>query len=171
MRLTDLDPRFVRWEDVVETFQRADPRFNELKTDADLKAFIAAGQPCVEVTEPREHKIRVGTISEAQGICFDCPTCKSGHRIAVAFAGRGVLDHHGSHDKNGRPTRWTVVGGSGFDDLTLSPSIDCTPSDPKCWHGHIKGGRVDGNVVERPAPSPSPAPPAPTVPPSLDFLR
>jgi hypothetical protein len=109
MRLTALDPEFIRWE------------------DRDGKTYLPNAEG----------------LADAQGIEFDCPKCRSpGHRIHVAFANRGVLDHHGTRASDGRPTRWQVIGGTGFDDLTLSPSIDCTPSNPDCWHGFITAGEA-----------------------------
>lgn len=86
---------------------------------------------------------KAATLAEAQGVIFDCPVCKNpGHSIQVAFRDRGVLDHHGTRGKDGQPTRWQVVAGTGFEDLTLSPSIDLTPWKPSCWHGHITNGEI-----------------------------
>lgn len=83
----------------------------------------------------------VPTLSQAQGVMFRCPVCAGGHQVMVAFKNRGVLDHQGTHAKDGRPTRWEVSGTS-LADLTLKPSVDCTPSDPNCWHGFITNGEV-----------------------------
>lgn len=140
MRLADLEPEFIRWEDRVTTTQRVRPEFNT-GTPEGMEAWRAAGYPSEPHTGPVTHLLRVETLAEAQGVEFNCPRCASGHRIAVAFAGRGVLDHQGTRDKNGRPTRWQV-SGTGLHDLTLSPSVDCTPSNPNCWHGHIRNGEV-----------------------------
>lgn len=83
------------------------------------------------------------SVERAQGIIFDCPKCTGikSHSIAVSFAGRGVLDHQGSHNSKGKPSRW-VVSGTHFADLTLHPSIDLTRSLPDCWHGHITNGEI-----------------------------
>lgn len=75
------------------------------------------------------------TVADAQGIMFVCPACKT-HHIQVAFRNRGVLDHQGSHGKDGKPTRW-AVSGTGFADLTLQPSVDCG-----CWHGFVTNGEI-----------------------------
>lgn len=115
MRLTALDPEFIRWEDRKEVFNGA------------------------EVT--RTYLPEANDLADAQGIEIDCPKCGN-HRVHVTFAGRGAADHHGSRGSDGRPTRWNIVGGSGFDDLSLSPSIDCTPSNPNCWHGFITNGEA-----------------------------
>lgn len=114
MRLTELDPEFIRWEDRTEVVD------GMLVTRAYLPS--------------------ASSLADAQGILFDCPKCRN-HSVQVAFAGRAVADHHGTHASDGRPTRWQV-SGSAFDDLTLTPSVDCTPSDPNCWHGHITNGEV-----------------------------
>ena len=85
------------------------------------------------------------TIVNAQGILFLDPVefTKNGGPIGTSsvlvwFRGRGVPD-----DKEPRPGRWDVAG-TGFDDLTLSPSIDLTVQGefPDRWHGFIKAGRV-----------------------------
>ena len=61
------------------------------------------------------------------------------HLCSVTFEGRGAQDHHGSHGKDGKPTRWSV-SGTGFSDLTTSPSILLTAG---CnWHGYITNGEV-----------------------------
>jgi uncharacterized protein DUF6527 len=142
VKLTELDPQFVRWEDQPYT---GDMVLKEWMADTDTeegwKRYTAAGCPTERRTEMRERQIEVHTMAEAQGIRMRCPVCRD-HGLAVAFAGRGVLDHHGSHDRNGNPSRWQV-SGSGFHDLTLHPSVDLTgPQRPGCWHGWIKNGEV-----------------------------
>ncbi len=84
----------------------------------------------------------VQNLSEAQGINFLCPMCfaKNGgslgtHSVSISFADRGVKDEQGSHNKEGRPVRWNIIGGTGLDDLQLSPSILL---EVGCgWHGFI----------------------------------
>ena len=142
MKLTDLDPKFVRWEDQPYTGDMV-PREWEGRTNTDegWAAYKAAGYPTERRTEMRERQIEVATLAEAQGLSASCPVCGN-HRFAVAFAGRGVLDHHGSHDRNGNPSRWQV-SGTGFHDLTLQPSVDLTgQSRPNCWHGFITNGGI-----------------------------
>ena len=129
MKLRELDPEWVRWEDRYLTAE-------EEKAEGVFSNRTDRRHTYIPVVQ---------TLHEAQGIEFDCPKCRDpnrAHRIQVAFHGRGVLEHHGSRNKDGKPTRWHVVGGSSFDDLSLSPSIDCTPSDPNCWHGHITAGEA-----------------------------
>lgn len=86
-------------------------------------------------------------LPEAQGIYFLCPLCfaKNGgpvgtHSVCVSFANRGVTDEQGSRNKEGKPTRWEIVGGSGIDDLMLAPSILL---ESGCgWHGFIGNSGV-----------------------------
>ena len=85
----------------------------------------------------------VAALAEAQGVIFDCPVCRSpGHSIMVGFRDRGVPAHLGTRDAAGKQTLWQVAGGTGLHDLTLSPSVDCTPSNPNCWHGFITNGVI-----------------------------
>lgn len=140
MRLTDLEPHFVRWEDQPHTGDMV-PQEWMAATDDGWQRYREAGYPTERRTEMRERQIEVATLAEAQGIRLMCPVCRN-HALAVAFAGRGVLDHHASHDREGRPSRWQVAG-TGFDDLILLPSIDLTsPQRPNCWHGLITNGEV-----------------------------
>lgn len=84
----------------------------------------------------------IESLSEAQGIMFLCPLCfdkNAGpigtHSIEVTFSDRNVIDKDGSHNKEGRATRWKIEGGSGLEDLRLSPSILI---ESGCnWHGFI----------------------------------
>ena len=145
MKLTDLDPNLIRWEDRVEPRMKVATGF-DTASEAGMHAWDAAGQPTEEVIGPVTYVPQVATLADAQGIEFDCPRCtgQRSHRIQVAFRGRGVLDHQGSRSHDGKPSRWQVAAGSGLDDLTLTPSIDCTHSDPKCWHGFITRGEIIG---------------------------
>lgn len=110
MKITELEPEFIRFVD---------------------KAGPDGTKECLQ---------EVTTLAEAQGILFNCPKCSKSHSILIAFASRGVQSHQGTHSAGGIPTRWQVAGGIGLDDLTLTPSIDCTPSNPNCWHGFITNG-------------------------------
>jgi hypothetical protein len=129
VRLIDLDPTFVRYEEREETWQRVvgDP------------LMWKAGDPTELKTGPRAYTVPVETLAEAQGIRFVCPKCAggSGHRCDVSFAGRGVPDHLGSQTDKGAPSRWSV-SGTGFEDLTLQPSIQLIGG---CnWHGYLLNG-------------------------------
>lgn len=115
MKLIELEPQFLRYETSDHEFLRA--------TDS---------------------------LADAQGIRFLCPVCfikNSGpvgtHGIEVSFAGRGVKDNQGSHNREGKPSRWNVTG-TDYGDLTTQPSILIDPAPPACagWHGFITSGEV-----------------------------
>lgn len=75
----------------------------------------------------------VSALDQAQGIHFICPKC-GGHSILVWFQHRGVPEELTPR------TRWTVAAGTGYDDLTLTPSIALV--DGCAWHGSVLGGDV-----------------------------
>lgn len=83
------------------------------------------------------------TIDTSQGVMFLCPKCfeKNGgpvgtHSVLTWFRGRGV-----EPERRPGPGRWTVTG-TGFEDLTLQPSVDLTAGGrhPDEWHGWISNG-------------------------------
>jgi hypothetical protein len=121
MKLTELEPQFMTYE--------------------------TRPYPSVDAGNYLHH---VGTLVEAQGVQFLCPVCfvkNSGpigtHVIEVSFAGRGVQDNQGSHNREGQPSRWNATG-TGYSDLTTTPSILIDPALPSCagWHGYITNGEV-----------------------------
>ena len=90
----------------------------------------------------------INELSEAQGILFLCPLCfinNNGaigtHSVLISFANRGVTDEQGSKNSSGQPSRWNIIGGTGLNDLQLSPSINLDISDCK-WHGFIGNSGV-----------------------------
>lgn len=115
----------------------------------DLEPQFVTFHESANGSTQRRYERYVLTLAEAQGVFFGCPTCfvKNGnsmagtHGIVVAFRDRGVPDHLGSHDRRGKPTRW-AVSGTGYEDLTLSPSIDISESGAGEWHGHITNGEI-----------------------------
>jgi hypothetical protein len=136
VRLTELEPRCIRYETRVEkrTFCLGDV------------ATWKDGDPTEERVVPVRYEIRVDSFSEAQGIVFLCPLCfakNSGsvgtHWCSVSFAERGVSSDEGTHNSEGSPVRWNVSGDS-FDNLSTTPSIllqgGCN------WHGYITNGEV-----------------------------
>ena len=85
----------------------------------------------------------VQTLAEAQGIMFLCPLCFANnngaigtHSVHVSFEGKNVPPEQGSRNDKGEISRWNIIGGTGLDDLQLSPSIFLTTSHCK-WHGFI----------------------------------
>lgn len=81
-------------------------------------------------------------LERAMGVRFLCPKCfvanngKVGtHSVVCWFNGSGVPDYWSPG-----PGRWNVAGGSGVDDLTLTPSIQLHAAC--AWHGFITNGEV-----------------------------
>lgn len=116
MKLTELEPRFVtriiRNEEVLTTRGK------------QMRDVEYIGHPT--------------TLAEAQGVQFLCPACfaKNGgavgtHMVLCWFKDRGIPD-----SAVPGPGRWKV-SGTGFDDLTLTPSVDLGAGD---WHGFITNG-------------------------------
>jgi hypothetical protein len=119
VRLRDLDGRFIY--------------------DADVLGYSQSDSDSVE---------------GAQGVVFQCPKCGEGcepgeedgrrflrgaHYIRVFFANpawRAVAPPEA--DKN---PRWHMVGTS-IDDLTLSPSVDCTKGGGCSFHGWVLNGEA-----------------------------
>jgi hypothetical protein len=85
----------------------------------------------------------VEVMPEASGVMFLCPRCfatNSGpigtHMIVIWFRDRGVPD-----DEFPKPGRW-VPSGSGYADLSLSPSINLPGPGGCLWHGYVTGGSI-----------------------------
>ena len=121
MKLTDLEPQFVRYE--------------RRYVDGVWGDYLP----------------HANSISEAQGVLFLCPSCfvRNGgavgtHLIEVSFAGPGVQDHQGSRNRKGAPSRWDVTGTAYTVSHSVSPdqSPDCAPAEPACagWHGYVTNG-------------------------------
>lgn len=86
----------------------------------------------------------------------DGPHC-DGHSVCVLFSnppdGGAAHPDDSSSPGNSAGRRWLRTG-STFDDLTLSPSVDCTTSEgcdkpdhaqcshTHCWHGNVLGGQI-----------------------------
>lgn len=124
VKLTDLEPEWVY-------------DFNQL-THGHKRAVDAHGvvHSAVQEEPPKEPL----NIEQAQGVLFLCPACfaKNGGPIGTEsvlcwFRDRGVPD-----DALPGPGRWTA-SGTGFDDLSLSPSVNV---DHEHWHGFITNGEV-----------------------------
>ncbi len=105
---------------------------------------------CYEKRDIGEILRHVDSFTEAQGVQFLCPVCfvrhngpVGTHYIEVSFAGKGVQDHQGSHNREGQPSRWNA-SGTYYNDLTCTPSVVIDPAEPACagWHGFITNGEV-----------------------------
>lgn len=130
MKLTDLEPRFFRYDVRVEPYQ---------VIDGDSMTWRERGCPSKTVVGPREYHVTVATLEEAQAVAFLCPRCFPGHEVHVTFSGRGVGPEYGCHNKAGNAVRWDV-SGTGLDDLSTTPSI--LIEDGCGWHGYITNGEV-----------------------------
>lgn len=112
MRLTELEPLFIRYES-----READ----EYKVPVPLAEAQGIFFLCP--------------------VCFTKNNGPVGtHGVEVTFRDRGVADDQGSHNTAGEPSRWAVTG-TGVEDLTLTPSIHLA-SSPCAWHGFITNGEV-----------------------------
>jgi hypothetical protein len=149
MRLTDLEPQFIRYETRIEDYEII---------EGDAATWRERGCPTKTVNGPCEYMTHVGSLADAQGLWFLCPKCYAEnihklpagapdiegagigiHQVQVTFEGRDVKDVQGSHGTNGSPTRWNV-SGTGYNDLTTTPSILVGPT---CgWHGYITNGEI-----------------------------
>lgn len=134
MRLVDLDPEWIFDYKTNEQHQRVMRRANDSHT------HIAHG-PDAEGYD-RRADIPELSIANAQGVMFLCPVCfkKNGgsrgtESVLCWFKDRGVPD-----DAVPGPGRW-AASGTGFEDLTLSPSVNV---DHEHWHGWIQNGQMVG---------------------------
>lgn len=96
-------------------------------------------EPQFLTTSDGRHLGKVDSLSLAQGIKFLCPfhfnenSGKVGtHQVLVWFSDRGVPPSAEPH------YRWKV-SGTGYDDLSISPSIDLGFKD---WHGWVDSGMI-----------------------------
>jgi hypothetical protein len=131
---------FVRYEEKPSRGKFVKPGIDPLRgswTDADFEERDYIAQSYVPVA----------SLADAQGIIFLCPACftknggaKRTHGCSVTFAGRGALDHQGSHNDQGQPVRWNIAGGTGLHDLQLSPSIQLIGGC--AWHGFVGNSGV-----------------------------
>ncbi len=107
LRLLDLKPEFIRYEERVETWARVlgDP------------ATWKSGDPTEQVTGPRGYLVMC-SFEEADGVMFLCPKCLAaqpdgiGVHSCICWCPR-VPPHVAP-----KPGRWEFVG-TGFDDLSL----------------------------------------------------
>lgn len=89
----------------------------------------------------------VDRLEDAHSIMFGCPKCFAAngnsmvrtHMVLVSFEGRGLPDESGSHNIEGKPSRWKV-SGTGMNDLVCTPSVLIGGSC--AWHGFIGSSGV-----------------------------
>lgn len=139
MRLTDLEPQFLRYEEKLDTWEVVDRQPNP---GEDLSSV-----PHHMVTAMRGFWPFVDKIEEAQGIEFLCPKCFAAnggrvgtHAVVCWSSSRGVPDKVAPG-----PGRW-ALRGAGYHDLTL----DAEPGKSRsvlllggcAWHGFITNGEA-----------------------------
>jgi len=134
MKLTDLEPQLVRYEERVQTWTRV---------LGDPKAWLP-GDPTEDVTGPRQYHVFVDTLEEADGISFLCPKCFSdvGSPIGVhsVICWRPRVPAHATPG----PGRWEFVGTSLADlSLVAGSSSVLLSSDGGCKaHFHVTNGAI-----------------------------
>ncbi len=82
----------------------------------------------------------VDSFSEAEGVRFSCPKCYiEAGRLLVGVHSVLCWGPNAPQAMLPGPARWTFYG-TGFDDLTLAPSIQITSG---CmWHGFVQNGHA-----------------------------
>lgn len=95
------------------------------------------------------------TIEGAQGLVMYCPCAyrddNRAHGLIIPFAnprnapacpsGFGPIARKEKPEDPDVHPRWTM-SGEGFDNLTLTPSVDVGGKGSSCWHGFITNGEV-----------------------------
>lgn len=139
MRLVDLEPQFLRYEERLDTWTAVDRQ--------PLPGESLSSIPHHQVTGMRAYWPYAQGIDDAQGIEFLCPKCFQAnggtggtHAVVCWSRSRGVPDA-----AQPGPGRWQLVG-TGYHDLTLeaepgqSRSValigGCT------WHGFVTNGEA-----------------------------
>lgn len=77
------------------------------------------------------------------GFTFDCPCCAGASRLAVAVHLDGTnLDPDPDNPQQFAAGEhvWTISSGDGFENLSLTPSVDASGSGH--WHGYITNGTI-----------------------------
>ena len=143
MRLTALEPQFMRYEVRIEerSYAKAVGCLDQPAHTHTDACFEKQTGPCV-------HLPFVDRIEDAQGIKFLCPKCFTAnhgpintHGVICWSRSRGVPD-----DAKPYPGRWRLVGTS-YEDLSLmeepghTRSVQLTGEGCK-WHGFVTDGEV-----------------------------
>jgi hypothetical protein len=89
------------------------------------------------------------SMSEAQGVQFQCPLCAKGKPVEEENGERFVRGVHyvlcwfPNAPSNRQPLpRWTP-SGTGLHDLTLQPSIQILGDEGCKWHGFVTNGNAE----------------------------
>jgi hypothetical protein len=141
LKLTDLQPRFVRYEVKVEEYEVC-TRVGEPHDH---------GPSCLgKKIGPRVYEPFVDSLADAQGVEFLCPLCfeKNGgprgtHAVICWSRSRGIPE-----DAEPGPGRWKL-DGTGFHDLTLNGDAPGGGGARSVqllsgckWHGFITNGEA-----------------------------
>lgn len=137
LRLLDLNPRFIRYEEKLDTWIEVDRQ--------PMAGELVDSVPTHQVTGMRAYWQWVDTIVEAQGVEFLCPKCFAanggnvGTHVVVCWSrSRGVPDK-----AEPGPGRWRLVG-TCFGDLSLmeepGQSRSVALRGGCAWHGYVTDG-------------------------------
>lgn len=139
IKLTDLEPQFLRYEERMDTWEVVDRQPNPGEDTESV--------PHHTVTKMRAYWPFVKDIKDAQGIEFLCPLCfeknkgKVGTHAVICWSrSKGVPDK-----ASPGPGRWRLVG-MGYNDLSLMEEPGKSRSvklEGGCnWHGFITNGEA-----------------------------
>ena len=75
------------------------------------------------------------------GLTFLCPHCQQ-ERIGVSFhhRGREAIEDQYIHAHSPSTDHIWTLDGAGFDDCSLTPSVDASKSGH--WHGYVTNGEI-----------------------------
>lgn len=139
MKLVDLEPRFLRYEEHLDTWTVVDRQPEPGESCESV--------PHHEVTGMRAYWPFADNIEQAQGIEFLCPVCFAAnngrvgtHAVICWSRSKGVPDI-----ASPGPGRW-VLAGTGYGDLSLNEEPGQSRSvlllGGCAWHGFITNGEV-----------------------------
>jgi hypothetical protein len=82
----------------------------------------------------------VESLAEADGVWFLCPKCFVANGGAKGAHTVAILWKEGPGERFNSGVRWNLAGGTGLDDLALTPSIQCHGGCE--WHGFVGSSGV-----------------------------
>jgi hypothetical protein len=141
MKLTELEPRFLRYEQRLDTWTVVDRQPDREKGET------CESVPHHQVTGMRTFWPIVDTLAAAQGVEFLCPKCFAAnggavgtHAVICWSRSRGIPDA-----ASPGPGRWRLTG-TGFGDLSLMEEPGQSRSvlllGGCAWHGFVTNGDV-----------------------------
>jgi hypothetical protein len=99
---------------------------------------------------------------ERCGLIFRCPHCRNvwltcffatlprEEQFRIWGNNGGELDEDGWPEKGDTvvfcspKAKWSIIAGSTFEDLSVTPSVDASASGH--WHGHLTAGAITGGL-------------------------